>query len=118
VKRLGDVARLAKSPARARAAYEALRRRAPGSDAAAVAAFELGRLAFDEARAYDEARRWFAAYVGERPRGALAQEALGRLVEAHQRAGDRAAARDAARTYLARFPDGPHARLAAELSGP
>lgn len=118
LKRLGDLSRLAKSPARARAAYEELRRRIPGSDAAAVAAFELGRIAFDDARAFADARRWFSTYLNERPQGALAQEASGRLVEAHERAGDREAARAAARAYLARYPSGPHAALANALIRP
>ena len=37
---------------------------------------------------------------------------MGRLVEAYRASGDLAAARAAARAYLARFPSGPHAELA------
>lgn len=118
LKRLGDVARLAKAPKRARAAYEELRRRVPGTDVAAVAAFELGRIAFDDARAFADARRWFATYLSERPQGGLAQEALGRLFEAQERAGEHEAARAGARSYLARYPNGPHAALAGKLVGP
>jgi len=42
----------------------------------------------------------------------LAIEASGRLIEANEAAGDVKAARDAAKHYLLRYPDGPHAQLA------
>jgi hypothetical protein len=63
-------------------------------------------------RAHGEAARWFEVYLRERPRGDLAREAAGRLIEARLGARDRPAARAAARAYLARYPDGPHAALA------
>jgi TolA-binding protein len=115
---LGTTARLAGRRARAVEAYSAVRRRFGGSEAAANAAFHLGQLAFDGAQSYGEAHRWFSTYLGERPGGALAAEALGRSMEAEQRLGDLAAAREAARAYLARYPGGAHAELATSLLAP
>lgn len=112
---LGDAARLAGSSSRAKQAYVALRRRSPGDRRAGAAAFVLGRMAFDGAGAYAEAARWFTMYLAEQPRGALAREAAGRLLEAHERAGDRAAAVAAAKSYLSSYPEGPHAAKASSL---
>jgi TolA-binding protein len=86
-----------------------LRQRFPGTDDAATAAFELGRDGGGVS--------WFRAYLAERPNGALALEASGRLLEALSRSGDRAAARDAASAYLSRYPNGPHAAFARQLLG-
>jgi TolA-binding protein len=115
---LATTARLAGKTARASEAYSAVRRRFAGTDGAATAAFHLGQLAFDGARSYAEAKRWFSTYLGERPSGALAAEALGRSMEAEQRMGDLAAARITAAKYLQRYPTGAHGRLAKSLLEP
>ena len=47
-----------------------------------------------------------------RPKGGLAREALGRVLEAHVRAAQPERAQRAAQRYLERFPAGPHAELA------
>jgi transmembrane sensor len=109
--------RLAGSVARARTALLALRRRFPGSSEAGTAAFTLGRMAFDQRAHYAEAARWFSAYLAEQPRGPLMGDAAGRLLEAHERAGNRAAAGAAAKAYLRRFPDGPYAGQARRILG-
>jgi transmembrane sensor len=109
---LADAARLSDRPGRAAATLEILRRRFPGSDAAATAAFALGRVAFEQGGAYGTAARWFAVYASERPGGPLIGDAVGRLMEARQRAGDRAGARADAERYLSRFPEGPYAAIA------
>ncbi|MCB9587741.1 MAG: FecR domain-containing protein [Polyangiaceae bacterium] len=114
---LGNVARLAGNPSRASEAYLSARQRFGGSNAAATAAFQLGRLAFDGARDYSSARRWFGAYLSERPGGGLAQEALGRLMESEHRQGDQTNAAAHAAQYLKRFPGGPHAGLARSIGG-
>ncbi len=113
---LGNVARLAGNPARAAEAYLALRKRFAGTAAAGTAAFQLGRLAFDGSGDYGAARRWFGAYLRERPGGRFAQEALGRRMEAEQRQGDREAASVTAARYLAQFPAGAHGALARSLT--
>ena len=114
---LADAARFAGSTGRARQALTTLRSRFAGDGRAATAAFTLGRMAFDQQGAYGEAAGWFATYLAEQPGGSLAQEALGRLIEARQRAGDGAGARAAAQQYLARFPGGAHDALARRLVG-
>jgi hypothetical protein len=112
--RLADVARFARRPARAIEALDAVRRRFPDTDAAATAAFERGRIALDK-RAHADAARWLSTYLAERPGGALAREATGRLIEALAGAGKHEDARAAARDYLDRYPKGPHADLAASV---
>ncbi|HMR04142.1 MAG TPA: FecR domain-containing protein [Polyangiaceae bacterium] len=113
---LGNAARLAGNAVRASEAYLAVRGRFGGSGAATNAAFQLGRLSFDGAGNYAVAERWFRAYLTEAPGGALAQEALGRVMECQQRTGQRSAAEQTAAQYLARFPGGAHANLARSLT--
>ena len=115
---LGATARLGGRSARAAQAYAAVRRRFPGGEAAATAAFHLGQMTFDGAHAFSEAHRWFEIYLAERPGGALAAEALGRVMEAEQRQGDLTAARATAARYLARYPTGAHSALANSLLAP
>jgi hypothetical protein len=105
--RLAQVARLSGHRDTEREALVTCRRRFPGSERAAVAAYELGR-----SSSPSEASSWFDTYLGEQPAGPLAREAAGRRVEARASAGDDRGARDAAARYLARYPDGPHAVLA------
>jgi transmembrane sensor len=111
---LGDTARLAGNARRAEQAYQSVRARFGGSDAA-QAAFLLGRLAFDERGAFAEAARYFALTLLEEPSGAFSREAAGRLVESLDRSGDVTGARAAAQRYLERHPDGPHAKLSRAL---
>ncbi|CAN97166.1 hypothetical protein predicted by Glimmer/Critica [Sorangium cellulosum So ce56] len=113
---LGSAARLSRKPDVAARFYEAARRRFAGSDAAAAAAYHLGRMAFDGRGAWAEAERWFAVYLAERPRGALAPEALGRSIECARNLKLRARARELAARYLAAYPNGAHAGLAATLA--
>jgi transmembrane sensor len=112
---LADSARMAGAADRARVALQALRSRFPHSPHAATARFGLGRLAFDVDHDLPQAARDFQGYLDEAPNGPLVREASGRLLEARARLGDRAAASDAARAYLQRFPGGPHADLARRL---
>ena len=90
-----------------RDALMACRARFAGSPQAAMSAFLLGRSASGA-----QAAQWFSTYLKEQPGGALAREALGRLIEAYQAAGDRVSSRSAAERYLKSYPDGPHATLA------
>jgi hypothetical protein len=115
---LADAARYASRFDRASEALETTRRRFAGSDAAAAAAFELGRIAMDVRHDLGSAGDHFETYLRERPSGSLAREALGRAIEARSRAGDSARAERLAVRYLATWPDGPHAKLARKLSAP
>ncbi|MEY4579374.1 MAG: hypothetical protein RL701_4077, partial [Pseudomonadota bacterium] len=112
---LANVARYGQDSAGEAEALRWLRGRFHGTKQAAVAAFALGRLEFDNHAAYSEAAEWFRTYLREQPRGDLAREASGRLLEATQRMGDAAAARELAARYLKDYPQGPHAELARGL---
>jgi len=111
---LGTAARLARESELATRVFQSIRRRFPGSEPARQAAFHLGRLADDEQRDPTAAVGWFDRYIAESPRGDLAAEALGRRMMAldRQRGPTAAPTQLAARDYLARFPDGPHAASA------
>lgn len=74
---LADVARYARASARAREALSVLRRRFPGTEAAATAAFDLGRLG----GRCSSGARWFRTYLDERPGGSMAEAARQRLAE-------------------------------------
>lgn len=115
---LANTARLAGNAGAAKAGYAAVRRRFPGSESAAGAAFHLGQLAFDTEHDYGTARRSFASYLEECQNCTLAAEALGRRMEAERRLGKLDLARSSARLYIDRFPGGAHARLAESLIGP
>jgi len=78
---LADVGRYGGDVARAREALLALRKRFAGSDAAATAAFDLGRLATGKAARCTTAVTWFETYVRERPRGAMVDAARERIAE-------------------------------------
>jgi hypothetical protein len=106
---LSRAARFASRPEIAQSALQACRARFAGSPQAAMSAFLLGRAAKGA-----QAAQWFSTYLREQPNGALSREALGRLIEAHQAAGDRVSSRAAAERYLKSYPDGPHATLAHE----
>ncbi len=112
---LRDVARLSGDSGRALRAYERVRSRAPGTDAAANAAFAMGRVYFDQREAYADAASWFATYRSERGDGPLARDATGRQMEALSRAGDAPGAARVADEYLRWYPKGPHAPLARTL---
>jgi transmembrane sensor len=110
---LGDAARLSRRFELAEHSYLATRERFPGTAESVGAAFALGRMAFDQQHFYAKSAEWLARYLEESGGGTvLAREALGRLVEAHSRAGNLDLSREAARRYLATFPDGPHAGFA------
>lgn len=115
---LADTARLSKHPTQAAKAYERVRTRFAGTAAAARAAFQLGRLAADRGGDSRAAAKWFRLSLAEAPKGAFAEQARGRLVQALHAAGDVDGARAAAREYVDRHPDGPHAKLARSLLPP
>jgi TolA-binding protein len=108
---LGDAARYALSPKRARQAFEALVRRFPRDQQSLDALFALGRLESEVGEPM-VAAHWFERYLVVSPTPPLAEEAAGRLVEIYDRSSDHKAAMHAARVYLDRHPEGPRAGLA------
>ncbi len=117
---LATAARLSQRADVARRAYRAQRIRFPGSGPAREAAFHLGRLADDSDADPAAALAWYDQYLAESPTGVFGEEALGRKLAALERLPDRAApaVAEAARRYLARFPDGPRRDLARRLLDP
>lgn len=108
---LGEAAQRAQEPKRARQAWLALRKRFPGAPQAAVAAFSLGVMEFDQLHSSTGAAGWFRTYLRENPSGPLRREARGRLLEALQ-SSDGEELRMLAADYLRDYPVGPHAALA------
>lgn len=113
--KLARVARLAGDAETARSALRSMRERFAGSPEAAMATFDLGRLAFDTSGRFLEAAHWFREYLREFPHGKLAREATGRLIESLERGGDHMGAREVANDYLLKYPTGPHAGLSHRL---
>ena len=108
---LAEVERHSGATATAETELLSLRGCFPRATEASTAAFLLGRIAFDRGE-FATSSAWFDAASSESPGGPLAREAAGRQIEARERAGDHAAARDAAASYIKRFPSGPYAGLA------
>jgi len=111
---LADVARFAGQPGRAQQALLSLRKR---YGASGYTAFQLGRLAADQLGSPAEAVQWFETYLQEAPGGPLAEQALGRILDI-QRHGSPKAAKQAAKRYLARYPNGAYAALARSVLAP
>ncbi len=109
---LATTARLARSGSLAVASLQAFRTRFPDSPRAATAAFLLGRVEMELNKKPSEAAQWFQSYLKNHPDGSLAEEALGRLITAHRKAGNEPAARKAAAAYLDRYPAGTFRELA------
>lgn len=111
---LADAARYTRRNDVARKALLALRSRYRDSERAKEAAFFLGRLAEATPSTSASAFTWYETYLGEAPVGPYADEALGRELVLLART-DRARARDVARRYVERFPNGAQAELAKSL---
>lgn len=109
---LADTARFAGRPERAKEALLAMRRR---FGSRGTTAFLLGKISADQLRSPGDAITWFEIYLQEEPGGALAEQALGRILEMKKR--DAGAARLVAERYLARYPNGAYAALARSLTG-
>jgi hypothetical protein len=109
---LADAARFSGSPAHAKEALLAARRR---FSVRGQSAFLLGKIAADQQGSPGEAVTWFETYLQEQGGGPLAEQALGRIVDLTRRSNP-AGARDAAARYLARYPEGSYAALARSLT--
>jgi len=113
--KLANAARYARRPMVSSKAYTAVRDRFPGTGKAATAAFMLGRMAIDDKASPEAARKWFSIYLDEAPGGPLAEEALGRLMDACDKSGRGEEAKRKARVYLSRYQDGIFAKLAESI---
>jgi hypothetical protein len=113
---LADAARYAGRVDVAHRALLAQRDRFARSSAARTAAFLLGRLADTSESQPAAAIAWYDRYLAETPGGEFASEALGRKLVAVQRVSGAASARPVAQEYLRRFPQGPYATKARELT--
>lgn len=105
-----DVARLSRHPAAAVAPLRQVLRDFPRDPRAPLAAFTLGRGLLDALGRPREAAEAFRKAQDLEPDGPLAADALAREVEAWSRAGESARARERARLYLMRYPDGDRQR--------
>jgi ferric-dicitrate binding protein FerR (iron transport regulator)/TolA-binding protein len=111
---LAQAARFARNTARSRQALQAARARFAADPQAEVATFLLGRLAL-EGRDYVAAERHFRAYLTKNPRGPLAAEVHGRLLETLEDGGHHESARIEATRYLEQFPHGSYATMAKKI---
>lgn len=112
-----DVARLSGHPGEAIRWLERAVEDHPGDPRASVAAFILGRVLLGQAGRPGDAARAFARARQLSPRGALAEDALAREVEAWSRAGAAELARQRAQVYLQRYPGGRRARAVRRFGG-
>jgi len=114
---LADAARYSRKSDLARRALLAVRQRFPQTSAGREAAFFLGTL--DESgtgrAAQTSALSWYGRYLAESPGGSYDGQALGRRLVLLNSLQDRAAAREAAASYLAKFPAGPYAAKAQRI---
>jgi transmembrane sensor len=111
----GDALASRHDVARADAAYRAACRRAR-APACGVATFRRALMA-DRRGETTEAIHLAARYLHDHPDGSLVPEVLARRMRWHSAQGSADAARRDARSYLARWPDGPHDDLARRILG-
>ena len=113
---LADVARLSGHPRDAVAPLERILDAYPRDAQAPLAAFALGRLELDALDAPARAARALDRALALGLPQSLREDARARLVEAHARSGNAAAARAAAAAYRREFPDGRYrARIESQL---
>lgn len=92
-----------------------IRERFKDSKRAETAAFVLGRVFQELQGSPRTAAGWFRRYLDESPNGPLAEEALGRLFDVYDKAGDEASAARYADQYLALYPSGLFADSARQV---
>lgn len=90
--------------------YQSLLRRFPGDARTPLAAFELGRLRMDHLSDTRGAIRALTQALNSRSSSPFRQDAMARLVRAHDRLGNAAACRKAAAAYLKSYPMGRYAK--------
>jgi len=113
---LADVARLSGHPRQAIAPLDRILAVYSRDAQAPLAAFTLGRLELDTLDAPARGARALERALALGLPQTLREDARARLVDAYTRAGETAAARAAAQTYLHEFPDGRYrARVESQL---
>jgi len=113
---LADAARYTGAAELATEALHALRSRFKGSRDGAAASFLLGRTA-ESTGDLASADQWYATYLSESPSGPIVADALAGRMLAADRLGAPSRARDLAREYVKRFPEGAAARVARKFAG-
>ena len=111
--RVADEARIAGDGARAVATYRRMLVACPRAPRAPLASFSMGRVLLELLGRPREAALAFAAARS----GQLAEDALGREIEAWTRAGDAAKARERAEEYLRLYPTGRRAKSVRKAAG-
>jgi hypothetical protein len=112
---LADAARYTNRDSLSRRVLLAMRSRFAATESAHDASFFLGRLA-ETTSGTEPALAWYETYLREAPRGLYAKEAMGREMRLRM-TGPSERARQIARQYLERFPQGSEAELARALVG-
>jgi hypothetical protein len=114
---LADAARYNRKDDLARQALLAQRQRFPRTLAGREAAFFLGTLDDSGAghTAQTSALDWYGRYLVESPAGNYYGQALGRRLVLLNSLQEKAAAKEAAALYLAKFPAGPYAAKAQRI---
>lgn len=113
---LASALRLCGDAAGAMSTLDALRQRFPGSSHSHDALFLIGRIHATRGQSAAAISR-FDQYLAGAGQGRFAAEALGRLIELHEGAGNRQKARIYAQKYLQMAPQGPYRRLAESVTG-
>jgi transmembrane sensor len=111
-----DVARLSHHPEEAVAPLNRVVTHFARDDRAAPASFLLGRVLLENLGRASDAAKAFAQTRKLSPTGPLAEDALGREVEALRKAGQAAAASERAREYVKRYPGGARIHEIAPLA--
>jgi hypothetical protein len=111
---LADAARLGGATSEALLSLSALERRFPATQQGRQASFLIGRVLLVNGRVSD-AIDAFERYRRTSPNGTYSTECIGRLMELYAKQGDTIRARDMAKLYLTRAPNGPYQRLARSL---
>ena len=105
-------ARYSRDASTAESMLTTLRRRFPSSREADASIFLMGRIRLELRSDPVGSVKWFKQYLKNTPNGPLAEEALGRIVDAYKRANETERAKRYAGKYLKRYSDGLFADLA------
>jgi hypothetical protein len=83
-----------------------VKRRFPRTRQARAVNFLMGRVQLELRGNAAGSVKWFKRYLKETPRGPLAEEASGRIIDAYKRSGQKGRAKQYAEIYLGKYKDG------------